>query len=97
MNKLNSLMIIILCTYFILLVGCTNEHKDNIFIIDVVNDETNIKTELTTWNQEYFENKEVPAEKELTFYGNVYKGVYSKSIIKNGNHIQQICIMMVMV
>ncbi|MGI6758318.1 MAG: hypothetical protein ACOX40_00770 [Bacilli bacterium] len=82
MNKLNSLMIIILCTYFILLVGCTNEHKDNIFIIDVVNDETNIKTELTTWNQEYFENKEVPAEKELTFYGNVYKGVYSKSIIK---------------
>lgn len=58
------------------------QKKDDMFIIDVVNDETNIKAELYTWNEGYFENKTAPQNKEFTFNDVTYKGVYNQSIIR---------------
>lgn len=66
--------------------ACTNwlffYQKDNSFIIDVVNDETNMKAELSTWNEGYFENKSAPQNKEFIFNDVTYTGVYEQSIIR---------------
>ena len=56
-KKMIYLKIIIVSLCLLALTGCSFTKKDNSFIIDVVNDETNMKAELSTWNEGYFENK----------------------------------------
>ena len=70
-KNLKSLVLIMIFSCSLLLFGCS-EKKDaesqyEPFIIDVVNDVTNIKPELTMWNQEYFEREDVDKEKEVSF------------------------------
>ena len=87
-NLKSLVLIMIFSCSLLLLFGCS-EKKDaesqyEPFIIDVVNDVTNIKPELTMWNQEYFEREDVDKEKEVSFDDRTYKGKYTKSIIRKG-------------
>ena len=81
-KKMIILKIIIVSLCLLALTGCSFTKKDNSFIIDVVNDETNMKAELSTWNEGYFENKSAPQNKEFIFNDVTYTGVYEQSIIR---------------
>ena len=81
-KKMIYLKIIIVSLCLLALTGCSFTKKDNSFIIDVVNDETNMKAELSTWNEGYFENKSAPQNEEFIFNDVTYTGVYEQSIIR---------------
>lgn len=85
-SKILVLIMLLICS--LVLFGCSEEKNDEpkyeSFVIDVVNDKSNVKPELTIWDQQYFEKDGVDKEKKVSFDDTIYTGKYNKSIVRKG-------------
>lgn len=83
--KNNIFKLILLMGISLLLTGCSEDKNAPLyesFVIDVAFDSTNIPSELTLWDQQYFEKDDVDKEKQVLFDDTIYIGKYNKSIIR---------------